>query len=94
MTLKPNNQLFHLIIRVPKSESAFTYFQLEANEGLCFYSTLESSMGETYRDLDLKGSMDLKQELDHLLQTLQKEYSLEILLEEIIDNSPQEKNEK
>jgi len=86
MTLKPNNQLFHLIIRVPKSESAFTYFQLEANEGLCFYSTLESSMGETYRDLDLKGSMDLKPEVDHLLEVLQSKFTVEILVDEILEN--------
>jgi hypothetical protein len=86
MTAKHNNQLFHYIIRVPKSESAFTYFQLEANEGLCFYSTLESSMGETYRDLDLKGSLDLKEEVEHLLEVLRGKYALEVLLDEVIDN--------
>ena len=65
---------------------AFTYFQLEANEGLCFYSTIEESVGQGYRDLDLKGSLELRQEIEHLIQELQKEFPVEILLKEEIDD--------
>ena len=86
MTGNTNNQLIHLIIRVPKAESAFTYFQFESNEGLCFYSTLESSMGQGYRDLDIKGHLSLKNEIFHVINTLKTKFNLEVLLEEIIDD--------
>ena len=66
-------------IRVPKDQSAFTYFILESNEGLCFYSTLDESLGQTYRDIDLKGDLRLVEEIDRLLCALQKEFPLHIL---------------
>lgn len=80
-----NNSLVIVIIRVPKSESAFTYFQLEANEGLCFYSTLESSLQENYRDLELKIPLCFKDEVFRLLNKLQEEFSIEILSETTIN---------
>jgi hypothetical protein len=75
-----------MVIRVPKEQSAFTYFQLESNEGLCFYSTLESSLGEPFRDLELKGHSSLKAELDHLLERLSLEFPMEILSSDILEN--------
>jgi hypothetical protein len=78
-----NNQVLHLIIRVPKEEAAFTYFQLEANEGLCFYSTLEDSMKESYRDITVTAHIGLKDEVMHIINKLQQMYKLEILKEEI-----------
>ena len=86
MTVTTSNQLIHLTIRVPKEESAFTYFQFESNEGLCFYSTLESSMGQGYRDLDIKGHVSLKSEIFHVIEKLQEKFSVEILTEEIIED--------
>ena len=67
-----NNQTFKFIIRVPKEESAFTYFQLEANEGLCFYSTLESSLKEGFRDIEIQGDLGLEAEARGLIKILQK----------------------
>lgn len=86
MTGTTSNQLFHLTIRVPKQESAFTYFQFEANEGLCFYSTLESSMGQGYRDIDLKGHISMKSEILHVVKKLQEKFSVEVLIEEVIED--------
>ena len=40
--------------------------QFEANENLSFYSTLESSLGQGFRDIDIKGSISLKAEIDHV----------------------------
>lgn len=70
---------FKLIIRVPKAHSAFTYFQLEANENLCFYSTLDESLGQPYRDLQIQGSVEFYDETKRLLEVLSKEYSVEYL---------------
>ena len=64
-----DNQLFNYTIRVPKKDSAFLYFQLEANEGLCFYSTLESSLGQPYRDIEIKGHTSLETEFLHVAKT-------------------------
>lgn len=64
------NQVFHFIIRVSKSDSAFVYFQLEANEGLCFYSTLDHEEGQVYRDLDIRGASEFQDEVTRLLEFL------------------------
>ena len=82
-----NNQVLHLIIRVPKEEAAFTYFQLEANEGLSFYSTLEDSMKESYRDITVTAHIGLKEEVMHIVKRLQELFKLEILKEEIKEDS-------
>lgn len=80
------NQLIHTIIRVPKQESAFVYFTLEANEGLSFYSTLEESLGQGYRDIVIKTHESLEGELDHLMNVLGKEMPIEVLLREKIED--------
>ena len=81
-----NNKLKHLIIRVPKSEASFVYFQFESNDGLCFYSTLESSLKEPFRDIDIKTHETLSEELMRLIVLLQNKFSLEVLKEEWIDD--------
>lgn len=81
-----NNQLVHTIIRVPKEESAFVYFTLESNEGLSFYSTLQDSLGEGFRDIAIKTHVSLEAELDHLIETLGLEIPIEIRLREKIDD--------
>ena len=70
---------FKLVIRVPKAHSAFTYFQLEANENLCFYSTLDESLGKPYRDLMLQGSIEFYAEVKRLLDFLSREFTIEYL---------------
>ena len=70
-------KLFQIIIRVPKEHSAFTYFQLEANDGIAFYSTLPHVEGQAYRDIDLRGSKDLEDELKRLLEFLGQKFEIE-----------------
>lgn len=82
--MQEHNRLFHMIIRVPKDQSAFTYFTFEANDGLCFYSTLESSLGEPFRDIDVKAHISLKDEVLRLIEFLSKDYPIEILKQEDI----------
>lgn len=82
-----NRQLFHFIIRLNKEDSAFFYFQLEANEGIAFYSTLEYPHHAQYRDIDLKGDVRLRDQITHLLDICSKKFKIEILIDEIIDDS-------
>jgi len=79
-------KLFRKVIRVPKEESAFTYFQLEANEGLAFYSTLPHTNGDPTRDLEISGSLTTKLELEHLLAGLAQKFKVEILVDEVIED--------
>jgi hypothetical protein len=84
---KENTQLFHYIIRLNKEDSAFFYFQLEAQEGLCFYSTLKNPPLAQYRDIDVKGDLLLNDQIMHLITECQKKFPIDILLNEsILDN--------
>ena len=80
------DQLIHTVIRVPKEESAFVYFTLESNEGLAFYSTLEESLGQGYRDIMIKTHDSLEKEFNHLMEALGKEVPMEIILREKIND--------
>jgi len=80
-------KLQHYIIKVPKDQAAFTYFQLESNEGLCFYSTLDTSLSQTYREIELFSPLSLEKEVSHFLEYLKNEVPLEILVHEILEDS-------
>jgi hypothetical protein len=77
--MNEKDRVFHTIIRVPKSESAFVYFQLEANEGLCFYSTLENSLGEGHRDIEIKSDISTQVEVERVIDFLKQKIAIEIL---------------
>lgn len=79
-----SNQLFHYIIRLSKEDSAFFYFQLEANDGLCFYSTLPYEHHAQYRDIELKGDILLKSEVEHVINYCSKKFPVDILTNETI----------
>lgn len=74
-----------------KEDSAFFYFQLEANDGLCFYSTLEHPPHAQYRDIDLKGDIALKSEIDHLINKCSSKFSIDVLVDEIINDKKDSK---
>lgn len=78
------DQLYHLIIRVPKEESSFVYFILEANEGLAFYSTLDHQEGDAHRDIDISTSISFKDDLQYLIKKLSNDFSITTLKEEVI----------
>ncbi len=79
-----NSQLFHFVIRLSKEDSAFFYFQLEANDGLCFYSTLPYPEHAQYRDIDLKGDLKLVDEIRHVINRCSEKFKIEFLVDEII----------
>lgn len=73
------SEIYKRIIRVPKKESAYFYFQLEANEGLCFYSTLEGNKHEGHRDIVVQCHPSLQAEVDHLINRLSLEIELQFV---------------
>jgi hypothetical protein len=79
-----SNQLFHYIIRLNKEDSAFFYFQLEANDGLCFYSTLAYEPHTQYRDIEMKGDFLLKNEITRLIKNCSAKFKIDILVDETI----------
>lgn len=81
---KHSSQLFHYIIRLNKEDSAFFYFQLEANDGLCFYSTLPYEPHTQYRDIDMKGDILLKNEIIKLLNNCSARFKIDIIVDEMI----------
>lgn len=65
-----STQAEKLRIRVPKEESAFVYFILEAQEGVTAYSTLPNAIGDAHRDLELCYSPEFKEEVLRVLDEL------------------------
>ena len=80
-------KLFQTLIRLPKEEAAFAYFQFEAREGLAFYSTLEHPVGAEYRDLLLTTTLDFEENLMELLDQLRKEFPIDILNKNYVEDS-------
>jgi hypothetical protein len=77
-----------LHVRTLKESASFLYFQLEANEGLAFYSTIESGQGLNFREISITSPVELSSELDNLLEHFSKQHQLEIIQESIIIDSP------
>jgi hypothetical protein len=66
-----------LMIRVPKEHAAMTYFTLEANEGLCFNSTMEDSLGKGHRDILIQIPSAFVEEVHQVLEGLKKYYPIQ-----------------
>ena len=60
-------------IQVPKAESAYVYFILEAYEGVTSYSTLSHEEGDQTRNLRLSYSPDFESEVRFILKRLEEE---------------------
>ncbi len=76
-------KILRTVIELPKEESAFLYFQLEANEGLCFYSTLDNEEGELFRTIEMKTHISLRTEFQELLDSLSKVLKINLISQEI-----------
>jgi hypothetical protein len=83
-TYQSTQLLRKIIIRVPKEHSSFCYFTLEANEGMAFYSTLESSLKKQYRDILIHTPIELSENLMNILEHLKHQVDLTILENETI----------
>lgn len=80
-------ELYYTRIRVPKDDAYFVYFTFEANEGLCFYSTVDDSLKGQYRDIDVKCAIEWRETLVSLLARLASEMRLDVLEEKVISDS-------
>ncbi|HXH74894.1 MAG TPA: hypothetical protein VNJ08_08010 [Bacteriovoracaceae bacterium] len=83
-TYKLTRELYYTRIRVPKDEAFFVYFTFESNEGLCYFSTADESIGGQYRDIDVKCPVEAKSSLKALIERLQTELRLDVISEEIM----------
>lgn len=86
-TYQQTREIFHQIVRTSKKDSMFLYFILESNEGVCFYSTLEESLGNTFRDVAIYCSIEMKDTLLSLLDHMRKTIEIQVLKEEVILDS-------
>lgn len=69
-----------MIIRVPKESAAYLYALLESYEGLTNHSTVGQIKESPFRDVFLHYSPQQKEELNRVLECLQREIiGLEIL---------------
>jgi hypothetical protein len=75
--------LFNIVIRVSKEDSSFVYFTFESNEGLCFYSTLKSSLQKEYRDVSIFCTPDFIEDVERILTILSQKFPLEYLSKEL-----------
>jgi hypothetical protein len=86
-TYQSTKELFYCILRLPKDDSYFLYFTFEANEGLCFYSTLDESLKGQYRDIEVKCPIEWQDQLKALIKRIQAEIRLDVLEEKVIIDS-------
>jgi hypothetical protein len=86
-TYHQSKELYYTRLRVPKDDAFFVYFTFESNEGLCYYSTVDESLKGSYRDIDVRSSIEMKDILKALIGRLQTEIRLDVLSEEVIIDS-------
>lgn len=79
-------EVYRIVLRTTKEDSAFFYFTMESNDNLCFYSTLASSLGKNYRDIEIGVTRPLRPAFDKMLHALKMKMSIEILSEELLPN--------
>lgn len=87
ITYQDNQALINITLRVSKADSSFVYFTFESNEGICFYSTLESSLGEEYRDMSVYCTPEFEEDVERILSILSQRFSIEILDKKQITDS-------
>ena len=89
-TFKETKKIYNVILRISKRNSSFLYFTLEANENIAFYSTVVQTQPCDYRDIDIKCTIDLKDNLTKILEHFSKENPYEVLSEQILIDSNSE----
>lgn len=83
-TMDQKDQILNnIVIRVSKEDSSFVYFIFESNEGMCFYSTLKSSMHKEYRDVSINFTSEFTEDVERTLNILSNKFSIEYLSKEI-----------
>jgi len=84
---KETKELYYCLLRVPKDEAYFVYFTFESNEGLCYYSTTDDSLKGQFRDIEVRAPIEAREHLNALINRLKSEIRLDVLEEQIIQDS-------
>lgn len=83
-TYSDDQLLYKIVLRMPKAASSFFYFALESNENISFYSTQAFEKGQSYRDLEIFATPELKGQLKNLVSHYQETCEFETLEEGLI----------
>ena len=67
-----------------KDFTSFLYFTLEANENLCFYSTLPFEKAQAHRDIVVYCTPELKDPFDKVIKHLMKRAKITVLSEQLV----------
>ena len=73
------DQIHTIIIRVTKKDSSYVYFTLEANEGLCFYSTLDHQKESEFRDIEINLTNSLVNEFLTVFNFIKEKLEVTVL---------------
>ena len=73
---------------MPKAQSSYFYFTLEANGGIAFYSTLNESIDNNHRDVLVHGPIELIDQFKQILDSLGKYIEIETIKEEVVQDNP------
>ena len=73
------DKLLNLTIEVDKKDSSFIYFTFEANEGLCFYSTLDHEEGDQKRRIQISLTSSLHNEFLTVFNYLKESIEIKII---------------
>lgn len=79
MSYIETQELIEYHIRLSKEKSSFLYFILESNENLCFYSTLPFEKGSTTRELCIRCTPELEEQVAALIEHCQSKFDIEII---------------
>jgi hypothetical protein len=91
MTEQENNyiqstKLFEIILRMPKNDTSFVYFTLEANENKSFYSTLPFEKGQLFRDMVIMATPEFKDQVLSIIEHCKNSTDLEVLSQQFIQD--------
>lgn len=78
MDLLDKNELVTIEVKMPKDFSSFFYFTLESNEGIAFYSTLDSHESPLERIVEVNCTKELYPQLQNILKQLSQMEKMEI----------------
>ena len=81
-----DKKLYKQTFRMSKNETSLFYFTLEANENMCFYSTLPFTKGEATRNVVVYYTPELKNYFDTICKKLKDLISYEVVEEETLIN--------
>lgn len=87
-TYQQSQLLFQTLLEMPKEDSSFIYFILEAMDNLCFYSTIQHEVGDPTRKVEITCPIESQDTLKKVLKHLAETRPITTLQEKIMSDSP------